>query len=245
MRSAVVLAISLILAGCRSPAPTPLPTYPRVSAAESLDILAARSASLRDVTGRGRLTFEGRDGRSVRLETAYVLAPPDRARVRAWKFGRAVFDLTRRDGELFLFLPRGDDRAAELTRSAATFGDAVGEWLRLLSGDLAGPGATATLDGGRLVVRRPMEGGLTLRATIDRDTLTPRRYEAVDSAGKTRFVLTLSGYRPLAGGVWPTVVEARGPDGFVRVEATDLEADVAPAAAFDPPRRARRIPDEP
>ena len=135
----------------------------------------------------------------MRLDAAYVLAPPDRARVRAWKFGRAVFDLTRTaDGDLFLFLPRGDDRADELTASAGQFGAAIGEWLRLLSGDLAGPGATATADGDRIIVRRPAgQGGLSLRVTIDRPTLTPRLYEAVDDGGRVRFRLLLSEYRPL------------------------------------------------
>ena len=229
--------IALFVAGCRTPR-EPIPTFDRATAAESLDRIAERGRSVEDVTGKGTLTLADGDGGSVRLDVVYVLSPPGRARVRAWKFTRAVFDLTLRDGEVWLYAPRAQGAEDGLAR----FGEAVAAWLALLGGDLRGPGTTAEVDGDRLIVRRPMPGGLTLRGAIDRDTLTPRRYEGVDEEGRVRFRLRLGGYRPLGETVWPEVIEASSGGGTVRVEARQLDADVAPPTAFDPPRRARRIP---
>ena len=232
----IACVLLFVLAGCRSPR-EPIPTFERAAAAESLDRIAERGRLVEDVTGKGTLTLTNADGGSVRLDVVYVLSPPGRARVRAWKFTRAVFDLTLRDGEVWLYAPRAEDAADGL----AQFGQAVAAWLALLGGDLRGPGTTAEVDGGRLIVQRPMPGGLTLRGTIDRDTLTPRLYEGVDEEGRVRFRLRLGGYRPLGETVWPEVIEASSAGGTVRVEARQLDADVAPPTAFDPPRRARRV----
>ena len=241
---------SLVLSGCVTRraklVEESVPRYPQMPAQESLARIQDRNTDLQDVTGKGTLTFTGRDGRSVRLEAVFVLAPPARAaRVRAWKFGRAVFDLTRTPEGVWLYLPRGDegDRAEALTTSAQSLGDAIGQWLDLFADGPATPGGTVTARGETLVVRRPMEDGLTLRATIDRRTLTARQYDGLDTDGRVRFRLVLDQYRELApgGAVWPQVIEARSASGTVRVEASELEVNIAPPTAFVPPTRARRL----
>ena len=244
MRPPLYCLVLLMIAGCRT-APPPveddIPRYPMLSASESLATIERRNAAVEDVTGKGTLIFTAADGESIRFDTVFVLAPPDRARVRAWKFSRAVFDLTRTADGVWLFLPRGDDRAEELESSANALGDAVGEWLGLFAGGLDADAGDTEVRDDVLIVRRPMRDGLTLRATIDRRTLTPRRYDGLDANGKLRFRLILDAYAELGDTVWPRVVEARSADGVVRVETNELDLNIAPPTAFNPPRRARRL----
>ncbi len=244
MRITLACLLLLALAGCRSTPPPVegnLPQYPMLSASESLEAMRQRNAGVGDVTGKGTLTFTAADGESVRLDTVFVLAPPDRARVRAWKFGRAVFDLTRTADGVWLYLPRGDARADELEASAGALSAAIGEWLNLFSGGLDADARDVDVESNRLWIRRPMGEGLTLRILVRRDTLTPSIYDGVDAVGTVRFRLLLDAYTPLGPTVWPQIVEAISADGTVRIEANELELDVAPPTAFEPPRRASRL----
>jgi len=128
----LLLCASLVaVAGCR--APEPIPTYPSASASESFDRMQARAAQMRDVSGEGEITLVNADGNSVRLDAAFALAPPDQARVRAWKLGQAVLDLTVTGNGAWLFLPRTDEHAASLRSAAGDASRALHEWLALLS----------------------------------------------------------------------------------------------------------------
>lgn len=242
---AIIVVLGLV--GCRTGSPREeIPRYAPMSIERSMAIIELRGDVATDVTGQGTLTFIGADGRSVRLDTVFVLAPPDRARVRAWKFSRAVFDLTRTNEGVWLYLPRGDDRADELTESARNLGDAIGEWLNLSTGRLDVAEGQARIEGDEIIVQRPMRDGLTLRATIDRATLTPRRYEGLDDNGKVQFRMILGRYQQLGATVWPAVVVAQSESGTVRVEARELDLNVAPPTAFTPARRAEKlVPSEP
>jgi outer membrane lipoprotein-sorting protein len=222
-----------------------IPTYPPMDAQHSLEIIRQRSSQVQDVSGEGALTLTDRGGRSVRLDAAVVLAPPDRARVRAWKFGQAVLDLTILPEGTWLYLPRGEDDYAEQLRFASRSATrAVRQWLGLFAGQLDEPGSSARIEGSRLVVTRSMNDQMTLRATINRDTLTPRRYALKDASGKERFSLTLDHYRVLGQTVWPSRVEGRSESGSITIEMRDVELNYAAPAAFKPPTRAERV-DEP
>jgi outer membrane lipoprotein-sorting protein len=239
----MLLCIAAI-AGCAQQREN-IPTYPPMDARHSLEVIRQRSSQVQDVSGEGALTLTDRDGRSVRLDAALVLAPPDRARMRAWKFGQAVLDLTVVPEGTWLYLPRGEDDHAEQLRSASRSAtSAVRQWLGLLAGQLDEPGSSARIEGSRLVVTRPMNDQMTLTVTINRDTLTPRRYALKDASGKERFSLTLDHYRVLGQTVWPTRVEARSESGSITVEMRDVELNNAAPGAFKPPTRAQRV-DEP
>ncbi|MBC8106910.1 MAG: hypothetical protein H7Z14_10000, partial [Anaerolineae bacterium] len=61
-----------------------VPTYRSMSVTESLKLIQARSSRIKDISGEGVITLTDPKGQSVRLDAAFVFAPPDRARVRAW-----------------------------------------------------------------------------------------------------------------------------------------------------------------
>ena len=253
-------AMFLLAVGCAAKGP-PVPTYPRASAAESLEMMRERAAGFAGAAGKGSLVIEREKG-SVGLDAAFVAAPPGRARVRAWKFSQAVLDVTAKQGKVWLFRaqPPPPKRASAplgiVSTGAAHFGNErqigpmVEALMPLLAGDVDPNGsASAAVDGPTLrVVRFLKIGGseVILTGEIDRDTLTARRWVVRDGTGRERAQLDLSDYRPVGGGVWPWRVRATltGVAGVRAVEfrAKDVSPFVAPAEGepdpFQPPRRA-------
>jgi hypothetical protein len=219
-----------------------IPTYPSMDAQQSLRAIRERSAQVQNVSGEGAITLTDAKGQSIRFDAAFVFAPPDRARVRAWKFGQAVLDLTIVREGTWLYLPRGEDGHAEQLRSAAaSAGRAVREWLTLLAGQLDTPETSVRIEGSHLIVTRQAPDGLTLTATINRDTLTPRRYALKDNDGRERFSLALDQYRVLGPTVWPSRIDAKSDTGRIGIEMRDVELNDAPPGAFKPPARAVEV----
>jgi outer membrane lipoprotein-sorting protein len=235
------LLILFPMSGCHTP--DPIPTYPPAAKGESFDRMQARLADVRDISGEGEITLVDVIGNSVRFDAAFALAPPDRARVRAWKLSQAVLDLTvTRDGA-WLFLPKRDDQHADQLRAAA--GDAsraLHEWLALLSSRPdAGADAVRTT-GDQFVVTRHNADGSRITSVIDRATLTARQYTIYDRAGMPRFSLSMEQYRVVGSTVWPTRIEAAASNGKFIIELRDLAINQAPPLAFQPPARAERLP---
>ncbi|MBC8105957.1 MAG: DUF4292 domain-containing protein [Anaerolineae bacterium] len=214
-----------------------IPTYPNMSVTESLKLMQARSSRIKDISGEGVITLTDPKGQSARLDAAFVFAPPDRARVRAWKFGQAVLDLTVTPDATFLFLPRKDGHAEQLRSASGDTSRAVREWLNLLARGF-GESDDVRVSGSQLIMKTPN----SLVAYIDRKTLTPRRYVALDESGRERFSLTLDQYRTIDDTVWPMRIEAKSPGGLVRIDMRDVELNDAPDTAFKPPSRAERLP---
>ncbi len=203
--------------------------------------LARRAALVHTVTGSGTLALTGPDGQSVVLDAAVALAPPDRARVQASKFGQTVFDLTLTPAAVYLETDRGGDKAI----AAGTTAEQVTRGLSLLTGRFFDDPATVGRDvGDQLILQRSNPGQPTVVCHVDRATLVPRRFELLDGAGHVRFTLTLDAYQPAGGGaVWPRRVVADGDGGraVVTLDDADVNGDL-PSAAFVPPSRARRLP---
>lgn len=236
MRSILFIFAFVFLIGCASQREN-IPTYPNMSVGDSLKLMQERSASIKDVSGEGAITLTDAKGQSVRLDSAFVFAPPDRARVRAWKFGQAVLDLTVTPDATFLFLPRKDGNADQLRLASDDTSRAMRQWLNLLSRGFDRP-ADVRESGSQLIVKTSD----ALTAYIDRRTLTPRRYVSYDEGGRERFALTLEEYRTIEDTVWPMRIEAKSPSGLVRIDLRDIELNTAPASAFNPPARAERLP---
>ena len=131
MKSPLAIVALFVLVGCVQR--DNIRTYPYMSVADSLRVMQERSAKIKDISGEGAITLTDSRGQSVRLDSAFAFAPPDRARVRAWKFGQAVLDLTVAPDATFLFLPRKDAHADQLRSASADTSRAVREWLKLLS----------------------------------------------------------------------------------------------------------------
>jgi hypothetical protein len=237
MRRFVVLVGLLLIAGC---AGENLPKYPMMEPGPSLVAMRDRSSGIKDISGQGAVTLINPRGGSVRLNAAFVFAPPDRARVRAYKFGQAVLDLTVKPEGLWLFLPRRDAHENDIRTASGNTGRAIRQWLLLIAGESQGGDATA--HGAKLLVTRKMDDGTTLQTEIDRSTLTARQYTLTDPNGIQRFRLTLDHYMQVQSTVWPGRIVAQGPMGKIIIEMRDVELNEAPDGVFDPPVRAEKLP---
>ncbi|CAN5432424.1 hypothetical protein BH09PLA1_BH09PLA1_12530 [soil metagenome] len=235
-----LLALLLAPIGC---APREnIPTYPNMPPADSLGQIERRSSVIGDISGEGAIVLIDPKGQSVRLDAAFVFAPPDRARVRAWKFGQAVLDLIVTGDGSWLYLPRQDKHADQLRSASTDTGRAVREWLALLAGGFDPKQDAVRESESQWIVTRPMAHDATLLAMIDRPTLTPRRYVMRDDRGRERFTLTLSQYRAVGETVWPMRIEAKSDSGLVQIDMRSVELNSAPSSAFKPPSRAERLP---
>ncbi len=90
----LLLFCGLVFSSIGSACTARLPTYAAMSDEESLAILQTRSATIKQVQADCEIQLIDEKGDRVRLDGAMVLDFPDKARIRAWKFGHAVFDLT-------------------------------------------------------------------------------------------------------------------------------------------------------
>lgn len=236
---------ALLPAACQmQPRPDlpPLPVQPWPGAEAALAQMAARDAQLVAQRAQGTLTLE-RGGDSVSLEAVLILAsPPDAPpslRLRAWKFGRTVLDLTlNREG------------AWVLDGSGADPGQGPAEGLAKLGAVLP------RFTGGRLwreaEVRAEDERTLTLaladgaRLKVDKPTQALTRVEVPTPQGALLMDFGFAEVAAPDGGrhLLPARVGGTAPDGAkFSFRAAKLEANPAlPAAAFKPPPAARKMP---
>jgi outer membrane lipoprotein-sorting protein len=238
---AILAALLLAAAGCARRPASPLPTYHGLDDAAALKVLADRAQSVKTLSAQCRVTLTRPDNQSVRLDGAVVMQPPDRLRLRAWKFNQAVFDLTLTEEGLWVLTPQDPQRREKVlpaSLSAAQFGR---EWAMLNGGFFLQPDLATGGDAKTLTVRRRLDDGRAVLCRVDRATLTPRQFEMRDPEGKLRFRFALSDYRMTEGIPWPTLLAARSGDGKIDIRLKDVELnqDLAPNA-FRPPRRAEK-----
>jgi outer membrane lipoprotein-sorting protein len=237
---ATLAMLALLLSGC---AAEHLPTYPWVDQATALKRMSQRHAAWHSLSAAALITLRGKDGQSVRLDGAVVMAEGGRLRLRAWKFNQAVFDLTLTPQGLWVMTPQEPSRRSQVM-PAAVGAAHLARALEIFTGDVA-DGATVDETSSRwLVLRTQTDKQHYKLCMVDRATLTPWRYDWVESPGsKVLFTLTLDHYREFGPVVWPMRIEADGPDGRITVELSDVEINTEPAAgAFVPPARAEKQP---
>jgi len=230
----------LVAMGCAH-ATDPIPAYPPMPVAQALKILADRAQAIRTVSAQASLTLTHGNGQTIQLDAALVMQPPERARLRAYKFGQAVFDMTLTPDGMWLASPRGDRRNMSLA-AGTNAGDLTRQWMRLLIGSFENPSAADDAITGELVLSE-MRGNVQVVCRIDRKTLTPREYEMRDANGHKRFTLKLDRYSTINGIAWPLRLEAISDRGKVLIELHDVEINgEIPADAFRPPARAEKLP---
>src|SRR5262245_2021549 len=105
-RSAARIMSVLLWLWCGGCAPAEqIPTYPLMGPQQTLRRLSQRASEVHAVSGQGNLRLIRENGDGVLLDAAIAILPADRARVRAWKFGSAVFDLTILPDGVYLYAP--------------------------------------------------------------------------------------------------------------------------------------------
>ena len=243
MRLATLLLAVAFVCGCATPTNhEKLPTVHFQSEREALGILAQRADLVTSNSSQGTITLTRPDGESVRLDLAMVRSGHDKLRIRAWKLGRAVFDLTMNGGDVWLFTP-DDPSLKQKARSAGLSARQLAQNIRLLDGGLfRRTDAKVSDDGKTLRVTAPERENL-LQCDVDRSTLTPRRYVLSDPAGATRFSMELSDYRALTPVPVPFRMTARSNEGTIAVALREVELNGELAeGAFVPPKRAEKLP---
>ncbi|MBC7835823.1 MAG: hypothetical protein H7Y88_12105 [Phycisphaerales bacterium] len=239
-RCVVVLGLFAVdvLGGCASD----LPVYPAMSDAEALATIADRQGLVRSISAECDLDLTDAQGQRVRLEGVLVAEPPGKMRLRAWKLGHAVFDLTLADGKAWVIVPSegpGADRLDTAKIPAWRVSEAI---------DLLGPAyfRTARRSGGdkrTLLARGPAFGQDDVVCEIERLTLTPRRFIVGSDRTSLASELLLDDYTLVGNLVWPMHIRLRGASGemLIRIHELELNGDV-PAGAFIPPSRAKALP---
>jgi hypothetical protein len=240
-----VASLFAFVAGCaaRQPTETSLPTFGDVDHQTALRVLDERARAVKTLSSQCGLTLARPDGQTVELVGAVAMAPPDRLRLRAWKLGQAIFDLTLTPDGLWVMTPDDPSSKQKVLPASVSAAQLRREW-ELLSGSFFGDAGLKVRDeGSRLAVTKTLEGGRSVVCDVDRRTLTPRRYRLLDPAGRTRFILTLGGYDLFNGIAWPTRLKATSDEGRIGVRLKDVELNgELPPGAFVPPRRAEKQP---
>ena len=239
MKRLHALLLIAALAGCTHRPTENIPPVQWRDHREALDILARRAEAVRTMTAQGLITLVRPDGESVRFDLVMVRDAERGVRLRAWKLGRAVFDLTMtRDGSVWLLTP-DDPALKQKVRDAGVSARKVVETWDTLNGSLfRARDGQLTEDRDGLIYRR---GEIVCR--VDRQTLVPRRYELRDDRDRVRFTLDLSDYREIAGQPFPHRYGATSDDGKVLIALRDVElnSELAPNA-LAPPKRAEKLP---
>jgi outer membrane lipoprotein-sorting protein len=237
---ALLTLLALVNTGCQS---EHIPTYPLMDNSSSLRVLAERAKTIRTLSAQGAITLTSTDEQSVRLDAAMVSQVPDRMRLRAWKFGQAVFDLTLTPDGLFLITPDNNSRREQMKAAGASAADFVRTWSVLSGGLFESPNLRIEPTLTQLRITRAAAGEPTIICIVDRTTLTPRRYELIDDQGNRRFSLALDRYATVNNLVWPRRLVATSEQGTINIELREIEINGdLPRGAFVPPRRAERLP---
>src|SRR4051812_3072017 len=246
MRAGTLIGFALLLlgaGGCGTHVKENIPTYPLTDAASSVRQVAEHAKQVHSLTGEGLITLTRPDGESVRLDAAMAMQPPQRARMRAWKFGRALFDLTVTPEGVWAVIPDDPKRKEQITSAGVSAAKLAKTWSVLSGGFFESAGLKAETRGSKLLVRRETPDEPVVVCEVDRSTLTPRKYSLLDDKGVTRFTLSLEQYRQFGSVVWPTRLTAISDSGMVEIELRDVEInpELEPGA-FVPPRRAEKLP---
>lgn len=245
MKRLFLLSSAFLLLGCvqHPSSHENLPLYPWTDDQAALRELAVRAQAIKTVSAAAFLTLTRPDGRSIRLDGAVAISLETRSvRLRAWKLSQAVFDLTLTPAGLWIETPKDAQHhqpMAPASLSASKFARA----LSIFGGEVFdGPGIQVIDHGGpRFWVQKPLEGGQTMSAEIDRATLTVRQYQLSGAGGVIHLRLALRDYRLFNGIPWPTRLTAISDDGTIDVELRDVELNgQLPPGAFIPPRGAEK-----
>ena len=222
-----ITCLLLLAAGCAKPQ---IPTYPAMPLEEARPILRRHTPEA--LTVQGQLTLS-EPKQSITLDAAMVVRQPSEMRLRAWKFGQAVFDLTVRPDGVYAFSGRKEVDPNALRQIAGS----ISSWIGLLA-PLPADATPSRETPNEWLFERTLDEARVV-THVDRKTLVTRRHEIFD--GDTRRAsIELSRYVMRGAVPWPDEIVVREGGRMIRLRTSNLKTDAAPKA-FEPPRRAERI----
>lgn len=224
-----LLLLILTMTGCGAD----LPTYEAMAPETAWAIIAERAAAIEAVSVEADVTLMDASGDRMRVDAAIVMAAPNLVRLRAWKLGHAVFDVTVDSNDVWLDAPAPPDGEAGPLDVPP---ESLAQGLLMIPGWTSARPVEAELDevGYRYRFVLP-DGNLTCRASARTLVVTSWRLDARDAT------IELDDYRLVDGVVWPhritLTLEGRG----VEIRVRDVDFDDVDPRAFTPPRGARRV----
>lgn len=242
-RQAMFACAVLLLAGCAAR----LPEYRWRSPNDALRVMSERDRTVRSVRASFRLLLWSPKGR-VSLDGALVAEPPHRLRLRAWKLTQAVLDVTVNEDGAFVLDRRGNREPGDAVRPDVPIDLAVlADALTALPGFGGDENWTVRDDAAwdALTARREVgDSDAIVECTIAPKTLT-RRACVLRTGGRDLQTLRFDRYRLSDSGVpWPWLIRGRGTHGTFEIRFDEVSFDESlPAAAFRPPKTARRVTD--
>ena len=237
-RSAVMLisaSILMVAGGCREAVPVQAGV---LTDAQVLAAVRSRDAKISTFSNAGTVLLTRADGKHVAMDAVLVGARPGLLRLRSYKMGSAVFDLTllpdatwmwqsRRAGREPLDLPTFDANAVPIWRMLiGSLPEAEGRVLISSNGRLDWEAATGA---GRIIV------------TIDRATATVQQYRFIAGDGSEHHI-QLGEYFLVDDIAWPGRIAIASDRGRIEIKVSDAEVNPQlPDGAFTPVDGATRL----
>ncbi len=217
---------------------TPIPRRTWVNLQYGINAINERAQSLHTVLAVGDIILTKADGKSsVNLEAALLMEDADYLRLRAWKAGQPVMDITYTPESVWVWTsqhaPELTFTRAALTQLAATLRGSVPANAEQLQENEHWVTASATLPDSQTPVQ----------FRIHKSTLTLTQYTYFDKQRNKRQTLVMDQYDLINHQPWPRRIRAEGELGFMLINLRDVEINVPlPPAAFVPMERAVRQP---
>ena len=241
------LCLGVLLAGVAGSGCGPSTAVPRYRWTDdhaAVQELAARAKRVKSFVGEATVKLQKNSGDSIRLDSVIVAEFPDRVRLRAWKFGQAVMDLTMTPEGTWMVRPEDPSRRERVLPASISAAQFARGWA-MVAGDLADPSAITVqhVDANTVRLQRELGTGMRMLTDVDAANLTISRQRLIDNEGKARFTLMQDKYRMFGDIVWPMRLTAVSEQGTIIVEFDNVEFNTAPApGAFTPPSRAEKLP---
>ena len=237
-----IVAIGVVAATVFGGCSTHLPAYPSMTDEEAITTIAIRQASITSISAECDLDLTDAAGQRISFDGVLVAMPPSRLRLRAWKFGHAVFDLTLVDGKAWMIAPEDQGGGHRFEKDAIP-AKHLSEAVNILGDAFFRTATPAGGDSKTLLAKGTAFGREDMVCEIDRLTLTPLRFFAAGDAEGSAAQLLLGEYTVANETVWPMRVTLTSPSGevLIRVRTVELN-ETLPSGAFTPPKRAIALP---
>lgn len=244
--ASISISASLLLTGCKTNRLAPLPTVEWQTVEDVRQILIERQDAIESVQTqlKFRITTPPPESKTHTLDAALVIRGDDHLRLRAWKLGQTIFDLTANpDGTFIVASDEMTDRAPDAEKDLARLADQLGTMLRgpdWRTADFVHTPFSEAKHYGTVV--HPLTAHWPHgTAVIDEDTLalSSLAFRQTDHSGDIELTTQYTQYQGL---YWYRQVSATGPFGTIKLNFYDVElnGELNPRA-FKPPRRAKMI----
>ena len=215
----------------------PIPRRPWVNLLYGINSINERAQSLNTVLAVGDIILTKADGKSsVTLEAALLLENSDYLKLRAWKAGQVVMDITYTPESVWVWTSQ---QAPELTFTRA----ALTQLVAAMRGQVPTNAEQISENEHWITASATLENGAPIQFRIHKPTLTITQFTYFDKQQTRRQTLVMDQYDLINHQPWPRRIRAEGEMGFMLINLREVEInEPLPPHAFVPIDRAVRQP---